>query len=99
MLPKNHDVLSKMPILLRPYKLKHTFIHLRLKSSVGPILRNNDDRYISFLDDRYISFLDVLDLSLLKYDQNTLGVYCFSEQWCCQKRHVFLLKMLILLRP
>ena len=39
-------------------------------------------------DDMYISFLDVLELSLLKCDQNILE-YCFSERWCCQKRHVF----------
>ena len=56
--------------------LKNTFIHVRLKSSV----------FYEF-NDGYISFLDVLDLSLLKCDQNTLG-YCFSELWCCQKKSI-----------
>ena len=41
--------LPKMPILLRPYKLKHTFIHLRFKSSVGLILRIWWQVYFHFL--------------------------------------------------
>ena len=68
-------------------KLKHTFIHLRLKSSL----------FYEF-DDRYISFLDVLDLpssSVIKTPWDIVSVNgCVAG-----KKHVFLLRMPILLRP
>ena len=83
--------LPKMPILLRPYKLKTYIYTFKIEIFSRP--------YFTNLMTGVFHFLIFWTLFLLKYDQNTLGYNCFSEQWCCQKKHVFLLKMPILLRP
>ena len=71
-----------IPILLRPYKLKTYIYTFKIEIFSRPYFTNLIN----------ISFLDVLDLSLLKYDQNTLEYIVSVNGGVARKRMSFYLK-------
>ena len=91
---ENHAVLPKMPILLRPYKLKTYIYTFKIEIISRPCFTNMMTGIFHFL-----MFWTLPSSCMIKTPRGIISVSGGVARKKKKKKHVFLLKMLILLRP